>query len=174
MSLLIKYVDSSDRFLLNLFNHKIKCKLFDTLMPIITYIGSATFLTLMCLGALISNDSRIHSFGVKCSVTLLMSNIVAQILKFSVNRVRPFLKIENLNIKKIGIDKYSFPSGHTTAAFSMAVMLSLTFSSFSYIFITAASLVGISRMYLGVHYPSDVIVGTILGTMTSITLFNIL
>lgn len=174
MSALLKYFDTSDRFLLNVFNRKIRCKFFDILMPIITYIGSATFVSLMCLGALISNDSKIHSVGVKCSVTLLISNIIAQILKFSVNRIRPFLKIENLNIKKIGIDKYSFPSGHTTAAFSMAVMFSLTFSSFSFVFIAVASLVGISRMYLGVHYPSDVIVGSLLGTVTSIILFNII
>jgi undecaprenyl-diphosphatase len=79
--------------------------------------------------------------------------------------------LQNLNIRKIGIDDYSFPSGHTTAAFCIAVMIALTIPHLSVIAISIAIAVGISRMYLGVHFPSDVLVGMLLGSITSLSVF---
>lgn len=165
--MLIKYFINSDLFLLKLFNHSIKCKPLDLMMPIITYLGSLTFTVGFCLLALIYPESSIRSVGLKTSIALSFSALISQVIKTSVSRIRPFLRIQNLNIKKIGIDEYSFPSGHTTAAFALAVSVSLSSSIFSPICITLASLVGISRMYLGVHYPSDVGVGVMLGSFCS-------
>jgi undecaprenyl-diphosphatase len=165
--MLLKYVQTSDLFLLRLFNNKIKCKILDWVMPIITYIGSLSFTAIYCIGALIHPNDSVHSLGKKLSLTLIFSTLISQIVKVSVNRIRPFLKIQNLNIKKIGIDKYSFPSGHTTAAFSMAISTALIFPSLLFSCLVLALLVGISRMYLGVHYPSDVAVGIFIGSSCS-------
>lgn len=165
--MLLKYLQIGDLFLLRLFNNKIKCKILDLTMPAITYLGSFVFTIAYCIGTLIHPNDSIHSLGKTVSLSLLISSAISHVVKVSVNRIRPFLKIQNLNIKKIGIDKYSFPSGHTTAAFSIAVSTSLLFPSLLSISVVLAFLVGISRMYLGVHYPSDVLVGMLLGSSCS-------
>lgn len=171
MGTFIKYVQSSDKVLLNFFNHKIKCRVFDFFMPVITYLGSAISSFLFCIVTILNKNSSIHMLGLNCAASLFISNIAAQIVKRNVNRIRPFLMLDGLNIKKIGIDKYSFPSGHTTAAFAMAVMISLTFPAATLLCIFIAFVIGVSRMYLGVHYPSDVIAGIILGSLTSIIIY---
>jgi undecaprenyl-diphosphatase len=172
MSTLLRYVEHSDFYILNVFNRSIKCKILDIFMPVVTYLGSTALMIFLCIYSILNSETKMHSFGIKCTTALITSNLISQIIKKCVSRIRPFLKFDNLNIKKIGIDKYSFPSGHTTAAFTAAVMLVLTFSH-AYIFISVASLVGISRMYLGVHYPTDVMAGTIIGTMTSFVVYNL-
>lgn len=175
MGTFIKHVESSDKVLLNFFNHKIKCRVFDFFMPVITYLGSAIFSFLFCIVTILNRNAYIHLLGVNCAASLFCSNIAAQIIKRKLNRIRPFLMLDDLNIKKIGIDKYSFPSGHTTAAFAMAVMVSLTFhtTNVTILCILLAFFIGISRMYIGVHYPSDVIAGIVLGSLSSIIIFVI-
>lgn len=172
MNRFIRYVEHSDEYILRIFNRSIKCKPLDFLMPAATYMGSTFFVTLFCIITTFTSNPNIHSAGIKSTVALIVSGIISHFLKVSISRIRPFLKLENLNIKKIGIDKYSFPSGHTTAAFSLSVMMSLCFPVHSIVYILLACIVGISRMYLGVHYPSDVLAGTLIGTLSSITIFH--
>ena len=172
--MLFKYMKSSDLFLLKLFNHSIKCKVLDITMPIITYLGSFSFSIVFCIVSLLYPNTSIRAMGIRACISLPLVSMVCQLIKTSVNRLRPFLKIQNLNIKKIGIDPYSFPSGHTAAAFSIAMTLALSFSTFSILFLVLAFLVGISRMYIGVHYPSDVFFGIILGSTCSWLVYLVL
>ncbi len=58
---------------------------------------------------------------------------------------------------------YSFPSGHTAAAFSVAAIFALNFPAVMYNLAGLAALVGVSRMYMGQHYPTDVAIGALLG-----------
>jgi undecaprenyl-diphosphatase len=171
--MLLKYVHNGDLFLLTIFNHRIKCKVLDWLMPAITYLGSFTFVIIYCLSTLLYPNERIRSLGVRVTLALSLATTISQIIKISVSRLRPFIKIQNLNIRKIGIDKYSFPSGHTTAAFSVAITTALIFPSVLLAGVGLATLVGISRMYLGVHYPSDVAAGVLIGSFCS-TIIHIL
>lgn len=170
----LKHLRNSDIFLLKLFNNRIKCKPLDIIMTPITYLGSVAFTAAFCILTLFYPNDIIKLIGVRATLALCLSTLISQVLKINVNRLRPFLKINNLNIKKIGIDEYSFPSGHTTAAFSLAVTIVLSSSLLSYIIITFAALVGISRIYLGVHYPTDVIAGMILGSTCSWLIYAII
>ena len=86
-------------------------------------------------------------------------------LKYAVNRTRPFTDYPDDIVKRDEVGPYSFPSGHTTAAFATATAMSLSYKKWyvtvpSYIY---AGFVGYSRMRLGVHYPSDVLGGAIIG-----------
>jgi len=90
-------------------------------------------------------------------------------LKQLVKRERPFVSLKDVYYRKDNspTDRYSFPSGHTTTAFSIATSLTLRYPdkpaviAVSYLY---ATVIGYGRIYLGVHYPSDVFAGMIIGS----------
>lgn len=99
-------------------------------------------------------------------------------IKYLVKRERPFAELKNVYSDKNNspTDRYSFPSGHTAMAFSIATTLTLRYpdkpaviaGSFLY-----AALVGYGRMYLGVHYPSDILGGIIVGSGSAALVYSL-
>jgi len=88
--------------------------------------------------------------------------------KYIVNRTRPYSRYPDINNYKTDTDP-SFPSGHTSFAFETATMLSFQYPKW-YVIVPSyawASTVGYSRMYLGMHYPSDVLVGAFVGSASA-------
>ena len=160
-----------DHKIMVLINVKLRCRPLNVLMPIITYLGSSEFSIALIISALLITGYSRKSYGLKLSLALIISGMITQVIKRTVNRLRPFLIMEDLHIKKIGIDDYSFPSGHTTGAFSMAVMTLLFYPALTVPCLLLAFLVGISRIYLGVHFPTDVFVGIIIGSGISLLIY---
>lgn len=116
--------------------------------------------------------------GISLGTALSLSGIITNlIIKHLVNRPRPYTMIEGLVPEgKIPSDA-SFPSGHTALGFVVATVFLLTLPwimekkramVISVIFIVLAVLVGFSRLYLGVHYPTDVLAGMLLGIVYGI------
>ena len=95
-------------------------------------------------------------------------------LKKAFKRQRPCDLISNLNAHVPPSDKFSLPSGHTTAAFLMASLLAHFYPQVTVIVYLWASTVGLSRVLLGVHYPSDIIAGALLGLTIAFLSINIL
>jgi len=87
--------------------------------------------------------------------------------KRATKRIRPFEKLDGISSLIAPPDKYSFPSGHTAAAFLMATVIGFQFPFLKLPFFMWASAVGLSRIYLGVHYPTDVIVGVVIGVLSA-------
>ncbi len=120
----------------------------------LTTLGSVT-LTAVFVLVLYGGGER------NTSLRLVMASIIGGgttlLLKYLIMRPRP-------GIGSLTPLTPSFPSGHATLAFGTAVVLSDRFENLKTLFLSLASIVGLTRVILGVHYPSDVIVGMMIGT----------
>ncbi len=119
--------------------------------------------TILTVG-LIKHDKQLQKDAVYMVGGFIVSAIITQGAKRIIKRDRPFITYPSI-VKRGEGGGYSLPSGHTSAAFCTATSLSLLFPKWYVIapsYLWAAS-VGYARMYQGVHYPSDVLAGAIVG-----------
>jgi len=163
-----KKFKSFDKRLLHWFNDTIKCKVLDRFMYRITNLGGGIFTTIILLAMIVFGKEKIRVAGIEGLTSLSVSQIFVQVLKRSLQRERPYNILKNINTFGINLRDYSFPSGHTTASFSIATTMTLNFPSISVILVILALTIGISRMYLGVHYPTDVIAGIVIGISSAV------
>ena len=125
-------------------------------------------------GIFIYNYCRTKSFTEKkepyfIAATLGGSAVITLGLKYGIQRPRPFVAYGDIIQKDQHVGSYSFPSGHTSSAFALATSVSLFYPKW-YVIVPAgiwACSVAYSRMYLGVHYPTDVVAGALIGSGTA-------
>lgn len=144
-----------------------KYSLINRLILFITYFGGASFnISLTILFILIRPFFNPY-LGWELLLVLSSSHLLVHVMKRIINRQRPYAQLGNIEILVEPFEAYSFPSGHTTASFSVALVLSFYLPYFFPFGISFALLVGISRVYLGVHYPSDVLFGALIAFVFS-------
>lgn len=117
---------------------------------------------------IIQKDAALKQKGLYMAGSFAANAVITHTLKAVINRKRPVEKDPSFTTV-VSAGSRSFPSGHTSEAFAMATAVTLSFPKW-YVAVPAysfASLVGYSRMYLGVHYPSDVIAGAIVGSSSA-------
>ncbi|WP_392396825.1 phosphatase PAP2 family protein [Sutcliffiella horikoshii] len=137
----------------------------------ITHVGGATFtICTLLLFIIFSNHSLKHT-AIAAGLSLALSHIPVAIAKKLYPRRRPYLALAEIKVATNPLKDHSFPSGHTTAIFSSIIPFVLFLPPLAILLIPLALCVGISRIYLGLHYPSDVAVGMILGSSTGIFSF---
>ena len=160
---MIELINSIDIATMEFVQNNLHNPIMDKVMIFITSLGDAGFIwILIALGLLINKKYR--KVGITLLVALVLGVILGNgILKNIIERSRPFINMEGINLLIKAPTSYSFPSGHTTSSFAAALVLSMNFKNKTvYIFILAA-LIAFSRVYLGVHFPTDIIAGIILG-----------
>lgn len=130
----------------------------------VSALSLAVPVTLLVTGYTMKNVD-IWDDGIRASIALGSAMTFTYIMKYTINRERPYDKHPEINSFYRDFTA-SFPSGHTTSAFATATSLTMLYPEW-YIIIPAYSyaiLVGYSRMHLGMHYPTDILVGAIIGS----------
>lgn len=131
-----------------------------------TSVTICTISAMIFLGILMKQHKNLIMVGLKTLVVVIMNAMVVGILKALVDRPRPFDTYDTIT-KLSAVGSPSFPSGHTaevfTLAFSMLFILKNKIAF--YIFFAWAIIVAYTRLANGVHYPSDVLVGAIIGSL---------
>ena len=152
-----------DMKIFNFFNYKISCRSLDAVFPRITHLGGVVFSFAFILILLTFGNKKLKAVAILYVLSILLSQFFTIVIKNTVRRVRPFEKLDIVKTFNYFPKDYSFPSGHTTSAFGLAMTVATYFPSITAILICLASLLGVSRMYIGVHYPTDVFIGVIIG-----------
>lgn len=143
------------------------------IMKYITYIGEFGAVPIACaLILLIFKKTR--KGGFICAVALIFNFLIVNaLLKHVVNRPRPWTEFEEIKLfyeqfsVRLPTDS-SFPSGHTAACFSVAVACICAFKWKGIPALVIAFLVALSRIYLCVHYPTDVLAGALIGSACAV------
>lgn len=103
-----------------------------------------------------------HAFA-----ALVISHVIVQLVKRSVGRPRPSLGVATMALVAEP-DRFSFPSGHAAAAMSVAFIFASAYPSLALPLVTLAVGIGMSRVFLGVHYPGDVLIGQVIAVLTGV------
>lgn len=101
-------------------------------------------------------------------LTALCVLVVYKYLKKKLVRERPFISFDNIQQAAPALDRYSFPSGHTMHALSFAIMFGYYMPAIAPLVWGFAALVAMSRVVLGLHYPTDVAAGALLGSIVAL------
>lgn len=136
----------------------------DWIMLTITQVGSGGFAIAVALVYYLKANQPL---AYEIAIGSLSLWLIVELMKFLICRTRPYVKLTNTRIVGSRAGGHSFPSGHTSQSFFLAALLSNYYQfalSGWLILFTVALLVGVTRMYIGMHYPRDILGGAVLGT----------
>ncbi len=164
---MIKFIKGIDEFVLS-YVSKFKNKTFSRIMVVISTMGNSGLIWFAIAIPLIVNRPY-RLIGIKIILSILLTGFLGEVIvKRAVGRARPSKSIlqEDLLIKKP--KSYSFPSGHTSSCIGASSTIAFCCGALCIPAFIFAGLMAFSRLYLKVHYLSDVLAGAILGVICSV------
>ncbi len=173
---MIDFIKSVDTYLFYLINHGSKNRLFDSIMPIITNVKNFYLIFLVIwLLIIFSSKYKYRIAGWTIIISVTFSDILSsKILKYIFLRPRPYEVLPDV-FKLVSSAGPSFPSSHAVNSFTVATLIMLFFKNpiYTALAFIVATLSAYSRVYVGVHYPLDVIFGAILGVIIGLGIYKI-
>ena len=161
-------------------NNNLSNPYFDLIMPQLTNLGGFLSLLIICILAILIfrhyNKEKYLRISKLCLYALLLSAAIVACLKLGVVEERPFKVLSHANQLVVPSEPNSFPSGHTSSTFSIVTVLvhELRKSKGLVIILISFSLIlAFSRVYCGVHYPLDVVVGAMAGILSGILVLKV-
>lgn len=133
------------------------------------WIWYAIIASLLWAGGPMGSSAAVRMIGVG-AIDLILYGII----KRWIARPRPYRACPNIRACTKTLDEFSFPSGHTLHSVAFSLILTVYYPAAAFVVWPFTILVAVSRIVLGLHYPSDVIVGAVLGAVTAAVSFNLL
>lgn len=162
-----KWFDELELSLCVFFNRAIDWRLIRLFFVAISRLGNGVFwYTLMILMAVydypngIQNAAQMGAVGLVCV-------IIYKSLKNNLVRQRPYISWQQITSGTAPLDMYSFPSGHTLHAVAFCIVATAQYPILGWLLIPFTVLIALSRVILGLHYPTDVVVGAIIGGLVA-------
>lgn len=163
---MIDFLYSIDLAIFYFFNHTLSAGFLDRFFSLITNVNNWYVAYVILLGISFvkgGKKGKIAAIGVIILI-IFSDQINFRILKEFFQRARPCIALNDV-ITPLGCNgTFSFPSNHALNNFAAAVFFYRFFPNLKWILFTTATLVAVSRVYLGLHYPSDILGGAIIGT----------
>ena len=154
--------------ILHWIQNNISCPFLDAVVPKLTMLGNAGIIWIFA-GVLLLCTKKYRRQGALVLMGLLVGLLVGNVaLKHLVARSRPCWLDPSVQLLIATPTDYSFPSGHTLSSTISATILTKTDRRFGYAAIPMAALLAFSRLYLFVHFPSDVLAGAVLGLVIGV------
>lgn len=151
--------------ILHWIQNNISCPFLDAVVPKLTMLGNAGIIWILA-GVLLLCTKKYRRQGALVLIGLLVGLLVGNVaLKHLVARSRPCWLDPSVQLLIATPTDYSFPSGHTLSSTIAATILTKTDRRFGYAAISLAVLIALSRLYLYVHFPSDVFTAALLGLL---------
>ena len=157
-----------DIAVLNFIREHISCSFLDAIVPPISFLGNGGWIFILAAVIMLFFRST-RKTGLMTGAALICGLIVCNLaLKPLVARIRPFDLVKGIDVIIKKPHDYSFPSGHTTAAFELATVWMMRDRRFGIPALVFAFAMAFTRLYLYVHYPTDVIGGMAVGILCGV------
>lgn len=169
-------IQNMDHNILQVIQINMRSSIMDKTMPLITSLGNGLTIW-MIIGIILAIKKEYRRYGIMIIFSLVLCFIIGNLsLKPLVARARPFDAKPLLDKLLISPPTdFSFPSGHTMCSFASGVIIFYMNKKIGIFALILSSSIGFSRLYLYVHYPSDVFCGMVIGILigtASIIMFN--
>ena len=151
--------------ILDFIREYLSCPLLDSVMKFITFLGDAGWIWILT-GVTLLFFKKTRRIGTAICLALIFNLVVTNItLKPLIARTRPFDLAEGIKLITDKPTDFSFPSGHSSASFAASVAIFCNNKKYGAFALVLALLIAFSRLYLYLHFPSDVLAGSIIGSV---------
>ena len=160
----MQFIENIDFSILFWIQENLRCAFLDVVLPFLTTLCNNGEIWIACGIALIC-FKKYRRYGIILLVALLLGSLIGnEIIKPLVARARPCNSVDVLPDMLVSVPKsFSFPSGHTASSAVGATVITMANKKFGFAAIPVAVLIAFSRLYVFVHFPTDVLCGAILG-----------
>lgn len=158
-----------------LINNNMHNPLFDAVLPAFSNAGGFASLLVACILAILIarhfKKEKYLEIAKLCLYSLILSAAIAGCLKLAFHSPRPFTVLDNVRQLAVPTEPNSFPSGHTSSTLAVATVLVWKLRKnwiLVVLLVLFAFIIGFSRIYIGLHYPFDVLTGAAVGIISGI------
>lgn len=146
-----------------LFNRANQCRPISLFLAVVSRLGNGVFWYVLIVMLPFIHGLEALPVALHMIIAGMLGLVVYKWLKVTTRRVRPYNFHENIFKNVSALDQFSFPSGHIQHAVSFTLVLLYYYPEWTWLVVPFTALVALSRVVLGLHYPSDVVIGAVIG-----------